>query len=180
MIETQRLGILWLTGLSGSGKTTLAFALQKELLRLCINVIVLDGDELRKGLNQDLGFSRKDRKENIRRVTEVSRLFLEAKINVIVALVSPYREDRELAKERIGKEKFVEVAIDCPLEVCMERDPKKLYQNAKKGAVKEFTGITDPYEPALNPDISLQTHKEDVNTCVETIISYLSARHLIL
>ncbi|MDO8546642.1 MAG: adenylyl-sulfate kinase [Nitrospirales bacterium] len=148
---------LWLTGLSGSGKSTLANALEARLLAHGHPCIVLDGDHLRRTLNSDLGFSTADRSENIRRVAEVARLFNEAGVTAIVALISPYREDRQLARQRIGAERLVEVYVDAPLDVCEARDPKGLYARARSGDLPAFTGVSAPYEPPTPPDLRIPT-----------------------
>ena len=158
----QRPATLWLTGLSGSGKSSVAFALEKILMARGHLCVVLDGDNVRGGLNKDLGFSPEDRQENIRRVAEVARLFNEAGLMVIVAFISPYRADRLQAKEIIGSERFLEVHVDAPLSVCEERDPKGLYKKARSGVIAEFTGISSPYEPPMGPSILLKTGEEGV------------------
>ena len=164
---------VWLTGLSGSGKSTIACALKKcltEAGRICY---ILDGDDLRKGLNRDLGFSPEDRTENIRRIAEVARLFNEAGLWVIVAFISPYRADRHSARETIGRDRFVEVFIDAPLVVCERRDPKGLYKKARAGLIPEFTGVSAPYEPPDRPALVLSTDRENVSQSVERLLVVL-------
>ncbi len=172
----QRGVTLWLTGLSGSGKSTVAKELERQLInggRLCY---VLDGDNVRHGLNKDLGFSAEDRKENIRRIAEVSRLFNDAGLIVVVAFISPYREDRGNARQIIGTDRFLEVHVSTPLEVCEARDPKNLYKKARSGEIPQFTGISDPYEAPLHPDVALDTAQLAVDASVACLIDELKTR----
>ncbi len=141
-IKSQKGVVLWFTGLSGSGKSTIANALEFTLYKMGYHTYLLDGDNLRHGLNSDLGFSRQDRKENIRRISEVSKLFIDAGIITLTAFISPFIEDRKRAKEIIGENDFIEVFIDTPLKECAKRDPKRLYKKVKNGDIKEFTGIS--------------------------------------
>lgn len=164
---------VWLTGLSGSGKSTIAKALEKALLDRGQLAFILDGDNLRHGLNRDLGFSAHDRSENIRRVAEVARLMNEAGVIVITSFISPYRSDRAQAREIIGGETFLEVYVNTPLDVCEERDPKGLYKKARAGEIPQFTGITDPYEEPAEPDLVLLSHEQPVDECVEKILARL-------
>jgi adenylyl-sulfate kinase len=161
--------VVWLTGLSGSGKTTIARALEVELRESGRAVCVLDGDCLRRGLCADLGFSPEDRQENIRRVGEVARLFADAGLICIVALISPYRRDRERARAAVPAGRFVEVFINAPLEVCERRDPKGLYARARTGELKEFTGVSAPYETPSKPEVELRTAEWDVAMCVAKV-----------
>ena len=165
--------ILWFTGLSGSGKTTLSIALEQTLFQRNVLVTILDGDQVRSGLNQDLGCSAKDRKENIRRIGEVALLLAHQALVVIVAFISPFREDRDRVRNSIDTGRFIEVFVDCPLSVCEERDTKGLYKKARNGDISDFTGISSPYEPPLNPDIHLRTSEQTVEECIETIIEFL-------
>jgi len=160
----------WLTGLSGSGKSTIAKALERRMFGLGRNVYRLDGDNLRFGLNKDLGFSKEDRKENIRRVAEVARLFNEAGVSVICSFISPYIEDRSAAREVIGNDTFVEVYLDTPLEVCEKRDPHGLYKKARSGDIKDFTGISAPYEAPENPEERVNTAEMSVEMIVEQLL----------
>lgn len=157
---------LWLTGLSAAGKSTLAFALEHQLISEGKAAYVLDGDNVRHGLNRDLGFSAEDRSENIRRIAEVAKLMNDAGLIVITAFISPFQADRAMARDIIGDKNFKEVYVSTPIAVCEQRDPKKLYQRARKGEVAEFTGITSPYEsptaPALVIDTSILTQDEAV------------------
>ena len=169
---------IWLTGLSGSGKSTLARHLEKTLVKRGIQAYVLDGDNLRMGLNRDLGFSATERRENIRRVSEVARLLADAGTIVICAFISPFRADRAAARELLG-ETFVEVFLDVDLTVCEQRDPKKLYERARAGEIDEFTGISSPYEEPPSPELRLDTGVESLDTCTERVVSWLERRGLI-
>lgn len=170
--------VVWLTGLSGAGKTTIAQALEVELRRGGQPVCVLDGDGLRRGLCADLGFSPGDRQENIRRVGEVARLFADAGLICIVALISPYRRDRERARAAAPAGRFLEVFVNSPLEVCERRDPKGLYARARAGELKDFTGISAPYEPPFAPELELRTDQIDVGQCVAKLGAGLASVQL--
>jgi bifunctional enzyme CysN/CysC len=165
--------VVWLTGLSGAGKSTIATELERELFNIGKHAYVLDGDNVRHGLCSDLGFSPEDRKENIRRVGEVATLFAEAGIICITAFISPYRSDRELVRKMVKAGRFVEVHVDAPLAVCEERDPKGLYAKARANEIKEFTGISAPYEAPLRPEVQLHTDKLTVAEAVAKIVEYL-------
>lgn len=171
--------VVWLTGLPASGKSTIARELEWRLYNMGKLAYVLDGDNIRHGLNSDLGFSPEDRKENIRRIGEVAKLFADAGIITITSFISPYREDRERARSLLKEGEFIEVYLKCPLEVLMERDPKGLYKKALAGEIKEFTGISAPYEEPLNPEIILETDKETVEESTEKIISYLKEHGIV-
>ena len=171
--------VIWLTGLPASGKSTIARELEWRLYNMGKLAYVLDGDNIRHGLNSDLGFSPEDRKENIRRIGEVAKLFADAGIITITSFISPYREDRERARKLLKEGEFIEVYLKCPLEVLIERDPKGLYKKALAGEIKEFTGISAPYEEPLNPEIILETDKETVEESTEKIISYLKEHGII-
>jgi len=162
--------VLWFTGLSGSGKSTIAVEIEKKLLDCGRAVYLLDGDNLRQGLNYDLDFSEKDRNENIRRITEVALLFKNAAFITLVAAISPYRRTREFARNRIGSDHFIEVYVKAPLKECMKRDPKGLYRKVNSGQLENFTGISDPYEEPENPDLLLDTMKLSVYQCVEQVL----------
>lgn len=166
--------VLWLTGLSASGKSTIANALCKELHTRGVKSYVLDGDNIRHGLNKNLGFSPEDRKENIRRIGEVAKLFVDAGIIAITAFISPYREDRKNARTQLKKGEFIEVFAKCPLGECERRDPKGIYNKVKKGEIKEFTGITAPYEEPVNPEIVLETDITSIDQCVQAVLNYLA------
>ena len=155
--------VLWFTGLSGSGKSTIANATEHKLHELGYKTMVLDGDNIRMGLCKDLGFSPQDRSENIRRISEVAKLFAESGTIVLTAFISPYREDREMARSIIGQD-FIEIFVDTPLDVCEGRDPKGLYKKARTGEIKGFTGIDSPYEAPLRPDMIIDTTLVDINT----------------
>ncbi|HOW87229.1 MAG TPA: sulfate adenylyltransferase subunit CysN [Candidatus Omnitrophota bacterium] len=175
-ILKQKPATLWLTGLSGSGKSSIAFALEKRLMAEGHLCYVLDGDNVRHGLNKDLGFSPQDRSENIRRVAEVANLFNDAGILVMTAFISPYREDREQAKQIIGEDRFLEIFVDAPVEVCKKRDPKRLYEKAEAGLIPEFTGVNAPYEVPLTSAVHLKTDQEDLNACLQKILDLLRSR----
>lgn len=171
----QKPATLWLTGLSGSGKSTVAFDLERRLIAEGHLCYVLDGDNVRHGLNRDLGFSPQERSENIRRVAEVARLFNDAGIIAITAFISPYREDRELARKVIGTERFIEVFMNAPVEICEKRDPKGLYKKARSGEVPEFTGVNMPYEAPAAPSLDIKSGTESVDACSEKLYQYLVA-----
>ena len=164
--------VLWLTGLSGCGKSTIATELEKKLFDMDANVFILDGDNVRHGLNGDLGFSPEDREENIRRIGEVAHLFAEAGVIAITSFISPYRKDRDRARNLNEKGGFIEVHVTAPLSICEERDPKGLYKKARNGTIPEFTGISAPYEEPEDPEITLETDKLNVQESVDKIIGY--------
>ena len=170
----QKSPVIWLTGLSGSGKSTIANELAIKLQEKGKLAYILDGDNVRMGLNKDLGFSDDDRKENIRRIAEVAKLLSDAGVIVITAFISPFREERERAKDIIGRDNFLEVYVKADLEVCEERDPKGLYKKARSGEIPMFTGIDSPYEEPINPDILTRTDKQDIKESVEFIYYNLS------
>ena len=165
--------VVWLTGFSASGKTTIANSLERQLTDQGFIAYVLDGDTVRKGLCKDLGFSEEARHENIRRVGEVSALMADAGIMVIVAFISPYKQDRDRARETAGNGRFIEVYLNVSLEVCEQRDPKQLYRKARAGLIPEFTGISSPYEPPGAAEIVLDTSAKSLSTCVDTIKEFL-------
>jgi adenylyl-sulfate kinase len=167
--------VLWFTGLSGAGKSTLAIALEEALFNRDFQVYVLDGDNVRAGLTSDLGFSHEDRTENIRRVGEVAALFANAGVICISAFISPYREDRAIARRAAG-EKFLEVYVAADLATCENRDPKGLYKKARAGEIRDFTGISAPYEAPENPDIVIDTSKRTVKACVDALMEFVLAR----
>jgi adenylyl-sulfate kinase len=167
---------VWLTGLSGSGKSTIATELEKRLMSLGRICYMLDGDNVRTGINRDLGFGHEDRSENIRRIAEVARLMNDAGLIVVTAFISPYREDRAMARQIIGSDRFVEVHLDASLEVCERRDPKGLYRKARRGEIPEFTGISAPYEAPERPEIVLGTGASSVEECIEALLAELLPR----
>ncbi len=172
----QKPRVIWFTGLSGSGKSTLATHLEFQLYAQHFKTYLLDGDNVRGGLNKDLDFSDDSRKENIRRIGEVSKLFLDSGLVVLSAFISPFEEDRNQVRTIVGSGNFLEVFVDCPLEVCEQRDIKGLYKKARAGEVKNFTGITSPYERPRNPDITISTHLQNVNESLTLLIEYIIPR----
>jgi adenylylsulfate kinase len=171
--------VLWFTGLSGSGKSTIANAVAKELYNRNIRSYVLDGDNIRHGLNKDLGFSEEDRTENIRRIGEVSKLFVDSGQFVLTAFISPFRADRQIVRDLLDEGEFIEVYIKCPIEECEVRDPKGLYDKARKGIIKDFTGIDSPYEEPEQPEIILESDQYSIEECVEQVIGYFTAKKAI-
>ena len=165
--------VIWFTGLSGSGKSTLANAVEQVLHQQRHHTYVLDGDNVRHGLNKNLGFSPEDREENIRRIGEVAKLFTDAGTIVMTAFISPYRADRDQARALIAEDRFVEVFVDCPIGVCEERDTKGLYKKARAGEIKEFTGISAPYESPLNPEATVNTAALSIEECAQAVVETL-------
>ncbi len=171
--------ILWFTGLSGSGKSTLANALNAELFDQGLASYVLDGDNIRHGLCKDLGFSDADREENIRRIGEVSKLFLDSGVIVLTAFVSPFRADRNKARALVDQGDFLEIYCAADLETCEQRDPKGLYLKARSGAIKDFTGISSPYEAPISPELKVDTGSQDLKTSVEEVLAKLKEQKII-
>jgi adenylylsulfate kinase len=167
---------IWMTGLSASGKSTIAVALEKALWDRGVRSYVLDGDNVRHGLNRDLGFSPEDRNENIRRIGEVAKLFTDAGVINVTAFISPYRADRDRVREIMSDGDFIEVFVDCPLDICERRDPKGLYKKARAGQIPEFTGISAPYEPPLNAELTVNTGNESEAESLAKIVHYLERR----
>lgn len=165
---------VWFTGLSGSGKSTLANAVLRELHQHGIHTYLLDGDNTRMGLNKDLGFSSDDRTENIRRVGEVCKLMCDAGLVVLASFISPFAADREMVRQLMPPGKFIEVHVACSLETCEQRDPKGLYQKARAGEIRNFTGIDAPYEAPLNPELRVFTEKNELANSVEEVMHYLT------
>ncbi len=178
--KRQKPCILWFTGLSGSGKSTIAGALEQRLFEMGHHTYLLDGDNVRHGLNKDLGFSDKDRVENIRRIGEMSALFADAGLLVLSAFISPFRSDRSMVRELVKENEFIEVFMDTPLDVCEQRDPKGLYKKARSGEIKNFTGIDSSYEPPEKAEITINTATDSVESCVEQIVSYLQKSKIIV
>ena len=172
-LKEQRSCVLWFTGLSGSGKSTIANAVESKLLELEKHTYLLDGDNIRMGLNKGLSFSETDRVENIRRIGEVSKLFVDAGVIVLTAFISPFVKDREQVRNLLNVGEFLEVFIDTPLEVCESRDPKGLYQKARTGEIPNFTGISSPYEAPANPEIWLKTNDLSVEEAASKVLAYL-------
>ena len=175
-ILRQSAKVIWFTGLSGSGKTTLASNLEKELFFRRFFCQVLDGDNIRVGINNNLGFSEDDRLENIRRIAEVSKLLINTGMITICSFISPTKEIRELAREIIGKEDFIEIFLNPPLEVCEKRDPKGLYKKARAGIIKDFTGISSPFEAPENPDLVIDTSSTSIKDSVDQIFDVIIDR----
>ncbi|MFD0697775.1 adenylyl-sulfate kinase [Paenibacillus sp. GCM10027628] len=171
--------VLWFTGLSGSGKSTLANEVEKQLYTRGIRTYILDGDNMRLGLNKDLGFSTEDRKENIRRIGEVTKLFVDAGVLVLSAFISPYKADREMVRSLFDDDEFIEVYLNCSIEICEQRDPKGLYQKARKGEIKEFTGISAPYETPSSPELNIETGNYSIVESAQRIIEYLIRQQII-
>ncbi len=171
--------ILWFTGLSGSGKSTLANAVEESLHREGRLTYLLDGDNIRHGLNRDLGFSTEDRMENIRRIGEVARLFCDAGLIVLTSFISPFQKDRDQVRSLVGRGEFVEIFVKCSLDTCEKRDPKGMYKKARAGEIREFTGIDSPYEEPENPEIVINTEEQTVEDSLDKIITYLKERGII-
>lgn len=169
----QKPCILWFTGLSASGKSTLANAVEWELFKRGRKTYLLDGDNVRHGLNKDLGFTELDRIENIRRIGEVSKLFVDSGLITLTAFISPFKSDRQIARSLVKYDEFIEVFVDTPLEVCEQRDPKGLYKKARDGAIKNFTGIDSPYERPENPEIHILTNEKTIQECVDQVLHHL-------
>ncbi len=170
VLLNQKPKLLWFTGLSGSGKSTLANLAETRLHQQGYNTYLLDGDNIRTGLCKDLSFSDADRVENIRRIAEVSKLMLDAGLVVISAFISPFRSDRAMIADLVGSENFLEIFVDCPLEICEQRDVKGLYQKARNGVIKNFTGIDSPYEKPVNPFLIIKSAEESLDDSVDKII----------
>lgn len=171
--------VLWFTGLSGSGKSTLANAIDAYLFEKGFQSYVLDGDNIRHGLNKNLGFTISDRKENIRRIGEVAKLFVDSGTIVSTAFISPFEEDRMEVRKLFSKDEFIEVYVYCPFEICVKRDPKGLYKKAINGEIKHFTGLTSPYEEPKNPDIIIDTNSHSLEKCVQIIINHLKFKKIL-
>ncbi len=171
--------VIWFTGLSASGKSTVANAVARKLFDRNIGNYVLDGDNIRHGLNKDLSFSERDRAENIRRIGEVSKLFVDQGTIVLTAFISPFREDRQQVRDIFEKDEFIEVFVKCPIEECEKRDPKGLYEKARQGEIKQFTGIDSPYEEPEKVELTVETNRYSIEECAEQIIRYLQERSFI-
>jgi len=179
LLHGHKSAILWFTGLSASGKSTLCVEIEKRLYALGMSTYVLDGDNIRHGLNKNLGFSPEDRSENIRRIGEVSKLFVDAGIITLTAFISPYRRDRDIVRELVDRHEFIEVYVKCSVEECERRDPKGLYKKARIGEIKDFTGINAPYEEPIDPEIIIDSEMHTVEESVNHVIKYLKDHHYI-
>jgi len=168
--------VIWFTGLSGSGKSTLAGQLETYFHNQGYSTYILDGDNIRSGLNNDLDFSDSSRKENIRRIAEVSKLFVDAGVIVLTAFISPFKEDRQSARDLVGDDSFIEVHVDCPLEVCEQRDVKGLYKKARAGEIKHFTGIDSPFEEPEHPDVRVNTAERSLEDCLKELIENIEPK----
>ena len=171
--------IIWFTGLSASGKSTLSHTLENRLHENSIRTYVLDGDNIRQGLCSDLGFSDKDRTENIRRIGEVSKLMMESGIIVITAFISPFMKDRKIVRDLVAEGEFIEIFCDAPIDVCESRDAKGLYKKARVGEIDDFTGISSPYESPEDPELVLNTNQLSIYECVQKLVSYLEEKNII-
>ena len=178
-LNNHQPAVLWFTGLSGSGKSTIANKLEQKLHKLDCHTYLLDGDNVRHGLNRDLGFTHADRIENIRRMGEVARLFADSGQIVITAFISPFKSDRAMVRELLPQGQFIEIFIDTPLAVCEQRDPKGLYAKARAGEISFFTGITSPYEKPQNPEITIDTVNDTTEESIDQIIDYLQSKGVI-
>ncbi|MBS3818851.1 adenylyl-sulfate kinase [bacterium] len=171
--------VLWFTGLSGSGKSTIAHAVEERLFQRGFLSFVLDGDNIRHGLNKNLGFSPEDREENIRRIGEVAHLFAQSGIITMTAFISPYRADRDRARQLLAEKEFIEILVKVPLDLAEQRDPKGLYKKARQGEIKEFTGISAPYEDPLHPELIIDTGEKDIQESRDMVISFLEEQGII-
>jgi adenylylsulfate kinase len=178
-LNNHRSGLLWFTGLSAAGKSTIAHSVEKVLFEQGIRTYVLDGDNVRHGLNADLGFSPADRRENMRRIGEVAKLMVDAGLIVLACFVSPYREDREAVRRLFESDSYMEIYVKCPVEECEQRDPKGQYRKARAGMIENYTGISAPYEEPQNPDLVIDTQALVIEQSVEEVVNFLVARGLI-
>lgn len=179
LLNGHRSGLLWFTGLSGSGKSTLAHAVEARLHELNVRSYVLDGDNIRTGLNKDLGLNPKDRKENIRRIAEVAKILVDAGILTFASFIAPYEESRRFVRELMKDWPYYECYVKCPVEICEQRDPKGLYRKARSGEINNLTGIAAPYEEPLNPDLIIETDKLTLNESVDGVVQFLREHGLI-
>lgn len=178
--KNQQPVLLWFTGLSGAGKSTLANALDNALFKRNLHTYLLDGDNVRHGLNKDLSFSDTDRVENIRRIGETSKLLIDAGLIVVSAFISPFRSDRQMVRQLFAPGEFIEVYIATPLDVCESRDPKGLYKKARQGVIKRFTGIDSPYEEPEDPEVVLTPHVNSVEECVQQLLDHLDSKSILV
>ncbi len=178
-LNGHRSFVLWFTGLSGSGKSTLAHAVEERLHQMGCRTFVFDGDNVRHGLCSDLGFGEEDRRENIRRIGEMTKLFVEAGVIAMTAFISPFRAERQMVRSLFEPGEFIEIYCDCSLETCEQRDVKGLYAKARAGLIPNYTGISSPYEEPLSPEIRIRTDKETLEDSVDTVLNYLRERQLV-
>lgn len=180
ILNKHKSGLIWLTGLSASGKSTIAHTVEKELFKKGVRTYVLDGDNVRHGLSSNLGFSREDRRENLRRIVELSKLFVDAGVLVFAAFISPYREDREYIRKRFDRDNFLEIYVKCSVEKCEERDPKGQYQKARAGVLKNYTGVDAPYEEPEYPDLVIDTEEYSIKASVQKVLDLLEDKRFVL
>ena len=178
-LNNHKSGLIWFTGLSASGKSTIAHIVERQLFNRGIRTYVFDGDNVRHGINSNLGFSREDRKENLRRIAELSKLFVDAGMIVLAAFISPYKEDREYVRKRFEGDNFLEIYVKCSVEECERRDPKGQYKKARSGIIKDYTGISAPYEEPENPDLVLETERYNIQTSVKKVLDLLEEKKFI-
>jgi adenylylsulfate kinase len=178
-LNNHKSGLVWFTGLSASGKSTIAHLVERELFNRGIRTYVFDGDNVRHGINSNLGFSREDRKENLRRIAELSKLFVDAGMIVMAAFISPYKEDREYIRKQFENDNFLEIYVKCSVEECERRDPKGQYKKARAGIIKEYTGVSAPYEEPETPDLILDTEKYDIKTSVKKVLALLDEKKIV-
>ncbi|MFN2747420.1 adenylyl-sulfate kinase [Bacillus sp. z60-18] len=178
-LNQHKSGVLWFTGLPGSGKSTLANKVDRRLHQRNIRSYVLDGDNVRHGLNKGLGFSKEDRTENLRRIGEVAKLFVDSGQIVLTAFVSPYRKDRDQIRKLFPESEFIEIYISCPVSICEQRDPKGLYRKARKGEIRDFTGIDAPYESPADPELIIDTNRCGADEAADMVIAYLQEKEWI-
>jgi len=175
-LNNHKSALVWFTGLSASGKSTIAHLVEKELFKQSIRTYVLDGDNVRHGINRDLGFSREDRRENLRRIVELTKLFVDAGIFVLAAFISPHKDDRDYVRRQFEDDNFLEIYVKCSLKECERRDPKGLYKKAKAGIIRDYTGVSSPYEEPEAPDLIIDTEKLTLEDSVRTILGFLSEK----
>jgi len=178
-LNNHKSGLVWFTGLSASGKSTIAHYVERELFNRGIRTYVFDGDNVRHGINSNLGFSREDRKENLRRIAELSKLFVDAGMVVLASFISPYKEDREYIRKRFDSDNFLEIYVKCSVEECERRDPKGQYKKARAGIIKEYTGISSPYQEPEDPALILDTEKSDIETSVKKVLELFDKKNFI-
>lgn len=172
-------GLLWFTGFSGAGKSTIAHGVEKELFKRGVRSYVLDGDNVRHGISSDLGFSREDRRENIRRIVEISKLFVDAGLIVLASFISPYKEDRDFVRTEFQGDNFFEIHIKCSIGECQRRDPKGMYHKARQGIIKNYTGISAPYEEPESPDLMIDTESTDIADSIQIVLQFMDQAGLL-